>query len=350
MSTSERRHISVSDHEKVEVGGVGDHVVPHRVVTQFLMGSGCVSVLGLVLVRPRGHHLALVDPPRPARPLAVGQCGRPARRVAVPPVDHRRPAHPDPRRDLGVRQALTDQQHDPPAAPARLESPRPTPRTAASVRLMPVAEGDGDGAVHGADENRAYRAAHVVAVWAITCGSVVSCDRACLWVSVDRTAHVAGSMSARFDRTRLACCDVSIGHGDARLQRNGMTCRTGASEPEAGAVVDVPREAVIADVLQLCDGFFRTAAGPAVHAELRASLVSRGLHPATALGWFIDVWSLAASADHSARWGSRAGAGREFHNSDLRCRRRRSGSCAGWYAPRALPGTRELSMPTSKSS
>ena len=39
---------------------------------------------------------------RPER-LPVLQRAQPALRVAIPPVDHRRPAHPDPGRDLGVR-------------------------------------------------------------------------------------------------------------------------------------------------------------------------------------------------------------------------------------------------------
>ena len=72
----------------------------------------------------RRHHLRLVDPPRPTRPLAVLQCAQPTLRVAVPPVDHRRARHPHPGRDLGVRVALPGQQHD----PGPLRQPGPNPR------------------------------------------------------------------------------------------------------------------------------------------------------------------------------------------------------------------------------
>jgi hypothetical protein len=67
------------------------------------------------------------------------------------------------------------------------------------------------------------------------------------------------------------------------------------SEPDVGAVAEVPREILIGELLGLCDGFFRSA-GPVVRAELLAFLISRGLHPGTALGWFVDVLSLTASA------------------------------------------------------
>ena len=72
----------------------------------------------------RHHHLGFVYPPRPTRTLAVLQRTQPALRVTIPPVDHRRPAHPDPGRDLGVRVALTGQQHD----PRPLRQPRPNAR------------------------------------------------------------------------------------------------------------------------------------------------------------------------------------------------------------------------------
>jgi hypothetical protein len=66
------------------------------------------------------------------------------------------------------------------------------------------------------------------------------------------------------------------------------------SEPDLGAVTKVSHAVLIGELLGLCDGFFRSAS-PVVHAELRAFLISRGLHPGTALGWFIDVLSLTAA-------------------------------------------------------
>lgn len=41
-------------------------------------------------------------------------------------------------------------------------------------------------------------------------------------------------------------------------------------EPDADAVVGVPREVVVAELLELCDGFFATA-GPVVVVELKRS-------------------------------------------------------------------------------
>ena len=79
----------------------------------------------------------------------------------------------------------------------------------------------------------------------------------------------------------------------------------GVSEPDAGAVVEVPRQVLVVELLELYDGFF-SVAGPVVHLELTAFLVSRGLHPGTALGWFCDVLSLTAAAEGRA---ARAGSG-----------------------------------------
>jgi hypothetical protein len=59
-------------------------------------------------------------------------------------------------------------------------------------------------------------------------------------------------------------------------------------EPADGAVAaGVPPQVAIAELLNMCETFFRTAS-PAVHNELRTFLTARGVHPATALGWFID--------------------------------------------------------------
>ena len=73
----------------------------------------------------------------------------------------------------------------------------------------------------------------------------------------------------------------------------------GVSEPDVGAAVEVPRQVLIAELLQLCDGFF-AAAGPVVRVELQDFLISCGLHPAAALGWFYDVLSLTAAAEGRA--------------------------------------------------
>jgi hypothetical protein len=53
-----------------------------------------------------------------------------------------------------------------------------------------------------------------------------------------------------------------------------------------------------------------TVRRPVVRAELRAFLISRGLHPGTALGWFVDVLSLTAAApDRRAAAGCVCGRG-----------------------------------------
>ena len=62
----------------------------------------------------RGHHdLGVIDHRRPARTLQIAQPADPARQIPVTPLDHRRAAHPEPPRDLRVRQTLRSQQHDP---------------------------------------------------------------------------------------------------------------------------------------------------------------------------------------------------------------------------------------------
>jgi hypothetical protein len=63
-------------------------------------------------------------------------------------------------------------------------------------------------------------------------------------------------------------------------------------EPDDGAVVvGVAREVLTAELLNLCDEFFRHAS-PAVHTELRRLLTDHGHHQATGLGWFIDSLGL----------------------------------------------------------
>lgn len=60
------------------------------------------------------------------------------------------------------------------------------------------------------------------------------------------------------------------------------------SEPDEGAVLaGAPRETTTAELLGLCDEFFRHAS-PAVHAELRKFLTERGHHPNAGLGTFLD--------------------------------------------------------------
>jgi hypothetical protein len=59
-------------------------------------------------------------------------------------------------------------------------------------------------------------------------------------------------------------------------------------EPDRGAVVSgTPHEATIAELLLLCDEFFRYAS-PTVHTELARFLTERGYHPVAGLGAFID--------------------------------------------------------------
>jgi hypothetical protein len=59
------------------------------------------------------------------------------------------------------------------------------------------------------------------------------------------------------------------------------------SEPDEGAVLAAPRETTTAELLGLCDEFFRQTS-PAVHTELRKFLTERGHHPNTSLGAFLD--------------------------------------------------------------
>jgi hypothetical protein len=64
------------------------------------------------------------------------------------------------------------------------------------------------------------------------------------------------------------------------------------TKPDDGAVlVGVAREVLTAELLGLCDEFFRHA-NPAVHTELRRFLTDHGHHRATGLGWFIDSLGL----------------------------------------------------------
>ena len=81
----------------------------------------------------RRHDPALVDRPRPARPVLIDQPGQPALGVPGPPPVHRRPRHPDPLGDLGVRHPVRGQQHDP--RPLRQPRPhRPRPHQTGSTR------------------------------------------------------------------------------------------------------------------------------------------------------------------------------------------------------------------------
>ena len=65
------------------------------------------------LSQRRHHDLDLVDLRGPAGSRLVLQRRDPARLVAVPPADHRRPRHPDRPGDLRVRHAVRGQQHHP---------------------------------------------------------------------------------------------------------------------------------------------------------------------------------------------------------------------------------------------
>lgn len=62
----------------------------------------------------------------------------------------------------------------------------------------------------------------------------------------------------------------------------------------AAALADIGREALTAELLELCEEFFRHAS-PVVHRELRQFLTDRGCHPSTGLGWFLD--SLGSTTD-----------------------------------------------------
>jgi hypothetical protein len=115
-----------------------------------------------------------------------------------------------------------------------------------------------------------------------------------MFLSIDRTLVAARAMSASSDRTRVRAMMPASG-AEAGAMRRPDDRSHEVSEPDLGAVVEVPREVLIGELLGLCDGFFRVA-GPVVRAELLAFLVSRGLHPGTALGWFADVLSLTAAA------------------------------------------------------
>jgi len=59
-------------------------------------------------------------------------------------------------------------------------------------------------------------------------------------------------------------------------------------------IIGTPREDTTAELLGLCEEFFRCHASPQTHAELREFLTSRGYHPVTGLGGFIDALGFAA--------------------------------------------------------
>jgi len=60
-----------------------------------------------------------------------------------------------------------------------------------------------------------------------------------------------------------------------------------ADAPDPDAQFSVPPEQITAELLELCDEFFRQAS-PIVHTELRHFLAEHGYHP-SGLGWFIDA-------------------------------------------------------------
>lgn len=68
------------------------------------------------------------------------------------------------------------------------------------------------------------------------------------------------------------------------------TTNPGALDPDAAH--DVNAELII-ELLTLSEEFLRHA-GPGVRTELAAFLAGQGLHPATALGWFIDALGMTA--------------------------------------------------------
>lgn len=59
------------------------------------------------------------------------------------------------------------------------------------------------------------------------------------------------------------------------MTRSSQAWSREAPEPDAGAVFEVPRQVLVAELLELCDGFFATA-GPVVRVELDEFLISRG--------------------------------------------------------------------------
>jgi hypothetical protein len=66
-----------------------------------------------VIGQRRHHHVDLIDHRRPPRPRLVLQRPDPARRIPLPPADHRRPRHPGCAGDLRVRHPIRGQQHNP---------------------------------------------------------------------------------------------------------------------------------------------------------------------------------------------------------------------------------------------
>lgn len=70
-----------------------------------------------------------------------------------------------------------------------------------------------------------------------------------MFLSLDRTLKAPGLMSASSDRTRVRATSHEV------------------SEPDLGAVVEVPRVVLIGELLGLCDGFLRSASGGRVLAR-----------------------------------------------------------------------------------
>jgi hypothetical protein len=74
------------------------------------------------------------------------------------------------------------------------------------------------------------------------------------------------------------------------------------------------REETLAEFLDICDEFFRHATG-IVHDELRYFPTSRGYHPHTCLGWFLDVLQFTAHNHRAATTPSPSAALRKSTNT-----------------------------------
>ena len=79
-----------------------------------------------VISQRRDHDLDLIDSCGRPRPRLILQRPDPARRIPVPPADHRRPRHPHRPGDLRVRHPVRGQQHHPrPLRQARRHARQP---------------------------------------------------------------------------------------------------------------------------------------------------------------------------------------------------------------------------------
>jgi hypothetical protein len=71
--------------------------------------------------------------------------------------------------------------------------------------------------------------------------------------------------------------------------------------PSPDVLGGAAHEGSLAELLSLCDEFFRCHASPAVHAELRQFLTARGHHPIAGHSAFTDSLgfaALSAARDH----------------------------------------------------